>query len=94
MNDVQIGLEQREVRQAFVSAGEGPWTVLYQYRTDENPNVLQWCALAPRSLRSEVLTDVNRLPRNDFGAPGFVGSYASDEWSTSGMAMTRGSSRW
>lgn len=79
MSDVQIGLEQREVRQAFESNGDSSWTVLYQYRTDENPNVLQWCVLAPRNLRSEVLTDVNRLPRHDFGAPGFVGSYASDE---------------
>ena len=79
MSDVQTGLEQREVRRAFVSNGDGSWTVLYQHRTDENPNVLQWCVLAPSSLRSEVLADVNRLPPNDFGAPGFVGFHPSDE---------------
>ena len=79
MSDVQIDLEQREVSSAFVNNGDASWTVLAQYRTDENPNVLQWCVLAPINLRSEVLADVNRLPRKDFGAPGFVGSYASDE---------------
>ena len=79
MSDVENALQQQEVRQAFESNGDGPWTVVYESRTDENPSVLQWCVLAPSRLRSEVLSDVNRLPSNDFGAPGFVGFYASDE---------------
>ena len=79
MSDVEAALQQQDVRQAFESIGDGPWTVLYESRTDENPSVLQWCVLAPSSLRSEVLADVNRLPPNDFGAPGFIGLDASDE---------------
>ena len=70
MSDVHIALEQREVRQAFENAGEGPWTVLYESRTDDDPNVLQWCVLAPGGLRHAILGDVNRLPDCYFGAPG------------------------
>ena len=78
MDDVETALEQREAFEAFESDGDGPWTVLYVSRTDENPSVLQWCMLAPSSLRSQVLSEVNRLPSNDFGAPGFVGSYTDE----------------
>ena len=71
MSDVQTAVEQGDVRQAFESAANGPWTVLYQSRKDGDLDVLQWSMLAPKSLRSDILADINRLPRLGFGAPGF-----------------------
>ena len=71
MSDLQGVLEQRDVRQAFESAGDGPWTVLYRSWKDGDLEVFKWSMLAPRSLRRDILADINRLPRIDFGAPGF-----------------------
>ena len=71
MSDVLAALEQRDVRQAFESAGDGPWTVLCESRQEGDLDVLRWSMLAPRSLRRGILADINRLPRIGFGAPGF-----------------------
>lgn len=71
MSDVQTAVEQGDVRQAFESAVNGPWTVLYQSRKEGDLDVLQWSMLAPESLRRDILADINRLPPLDFGAPGF-----------------------
>ena len=71
MSDVPVALEQRDVRQAFESAGDGAWTVLYQSRKEGDLDVFQWSMLAPKSLRSAILADINCLPQIDFGAPGF-----------------------
>ena len=71
MSDVLAALEQSDVRQAFESAGDGPWTVLCESRQEGDLDVLRWSMLAPRSLRRGILADINRLPRIDFGAPGF-----------------------
>ncbi len=71
MSDAQSVLEQRAVRRAFDSAGGGPWTVLYESSKDGDLDVLRWSMLAPPSLRRAILADINRLPRIDFGAPGF-----------------------
>jgi len=71
MSDVQGVLEQHAVRQAFESGGDGPWTVLYESRRDGDLEVIQWSLLAPRSLKQDILAGINRLPRIDFGAPGF-----------------------
>lgn len=70
MSDAQ-GVEQRDVRRAFDSAGGGPWTVLYESSKDGDLDVLRWSMLAPPSLRRDILAGINRLPRIDFGAPGF-----------------------
>ena len=43
MSDVLAVVEQRDVRQAFESAGDGPWTVLYESAKDGDLDVLQWC---------------------------------------------------
>ena len=79
MSDVLAALEQGDVRQAFESAGDGPWTVLYESRKEGDLDVLRWSMLAPPSLRRDILADINRLPVLDFGAPGFeqfsVGGY-------------------
>ena len=72
MSDVLAALEQGDVRQAFESAGDGPWTVLYESRKEGDLDVLRWSMLAPPSLRRDILADINRLPILDFGAPGFV----------------------
>ena len=69
MSDVLAVIEQRDVCQAFESAEDGPWTVLYESAKDGDLDVLQWSMLAPRSLRHEILADINRLPTLDFGAP-------------------------
>ena len=71
MSDVLAALEQGDVRQAFESAGDGPWTVLYESRKEGDLDVLRWSMLAPPSLRRDILADINRLPILDFGAPGF-----------------------
>ena len=71
MSDLPGVLEQRDVRRTFESAGDGPWTVLYESWKDGDLDVFQWSLLAPRSLRRDILADINRLPRIDFGAPGF-----------------------
>ena len=49
MSDVQTAVEQGDVRQAFETAANGPWTVLYQSRKDGDLDVLQWSMLAPKS---------------------------------------------
>lgn len=72
MSDAQTALEQGDVRQAFESTANGPWTVLYQSRKDGDLDVLQWSMLAPKSLRGDILADINRLPILGFGAPCFA----------------------
>ena len=75
MSDVPDVLEQSGVRQAFESAGEGPWTVLYESANDGDLKVLQWSLLAPTRLRQDILAGNGRLPSLDFGAPGFSYMY-------------------
>ena len=74
MSDVRIALEQREVWKLFESAGEDAWTVLHQSWEVEDAWGIRSCVLAPKRLRSEVLSGDCRLPSVDFGAPGFVES--------------------
>lgn len=75
MSDVQIALEQREVRQAFESAGDGPWTVLYESWEGADGFKLLVGVLTPKRLRPDILSDHVHLPPLDFGAPGFMESY-------------------
>ena len=77
MSDVLAALEQRDVRQAFESAGDGPWTVLYESRRGDDFKVLQWCLLAPKGRRHDIIDDNCRLPPLDFGAPGFSYTYGA-----------------
>ena len=62
MSDVLDALEQGDVRQVFESAGDGPWTVLCDFRKEGDLDVLWWSMLAPPSLRRDILADINRLP--------------------------------
>ena len=45
--------------------------MLYESWKDGDLDMLRWSMLAPSSLRRDILADINRLPRIDFGAPGF-----------------------
>ena len=75
MSDVPEVFEQRDVRQAFESAGEGPWTVLYESAKDGDLDVLRWSLLAPTRLRQDILAGDGHLPSLNFGAPGFSYMY-------------------
>ena len=74
MSDVRVALEQRDVWQPFQRAGEAAWMVLYEYWEGEDERGLRSCVLAPKRLRSELLSHDCRLPSLDLGAPGFVES--------------------
>ena len=75
MSDVRRALEQREVWQAFESAGDGPWTVLYESWDSQDGFKRVFGVLAPKRRRPEILSDDVHLPPLDFGAPGFMTSY-------------------
>ncbi len=75
MSDVLAVVEQRDVRQTFESAGDGPWTVLYESAKDGDLDVLHWCLLAPKGRRHDIIDDNCHLPLIDFGAPGFSYTY-------------------
>ena len=81
MTDVRTVVEQSDVRRAFEGAGDGPWTVLYESWKDGDLVVMcRWSMLAPRSLKREILADINRLPRIDFGTPAFFQTgFGTDE---------------
>ena len=75
MSDVQVALEQREVRRALESAGDGPWTVLYESCDGRDGFRRMFGVLAPKRRRPDILSDNVHLPPLDFGAPGFMESY-------------------
>ena len=54
-------LQQRELREAFESSGEQAWTVLYSMRRAEDALTYQFCVLAPKRLRSEVLGRISEF---------------------------------
>ena len=70
-------LEQSEVREVFERAGEEAWTVLYESWDDEGARMQRFCVLAPRRMRTTILSDHYRLPGLDFGLPGFMESRRS-----------------
>ena len=71
-------LEQRELREAFESSGEQAWTVLYSMRRAEDALTSQFCVLAPKRLRSEVLGENFRIPDLDNCTPGLAESGTGD----------------
>lgn len=52
MSDVQVALEQCEVRQAFESVGDGPWTTLYESWEGRDGFRLLVGVLAPKKRRA------------------------------------------
>ena len=71
-------LEQRDLREAFERAGKLKWTVLYETSSGEDALACQFCVLAPKRLRSEVLGEDFWVPDLDHCAPGLVESGTDD----------------
>jgi hypothetical protein len=68
-------LTQGEVRRAFETRGEGPWTVVCDSVWAEGINGGSYCALGEASLREKALGMDGWLTHKADGGPGFMQSY-------------------
>lgn len=71
-DSAQVKLEQREQRRAIETAGESPWTVVYETWHDDDANGTWFAAFSPKRSRSQILSEVSWDIHTDDGAPGFV----------------------
>lgn len=82
IGDYEVMRQTAMIKYATEERGSVPWTVLYRSWRDERANGAEFAALAPTSLREQVLRDSSWELSIGDGAPGFMQSYEDGEPTT------------